>query len=358
MGTVFKRTRVHKNGKHFDYWYISYSINGKRKWEAAGEIGPVTKTMARELLKKREQQVKLGQWDMLEAEIPMLSEFIPQYIAHIRDNKQNRTWRKSEEHRNKLRKVFGNNKLSEIAAEDIDEYKAKRVKEVTPTTVNRELEVLSNLFNIAERWKKFYGKNPVSQAGLFSLNNLVERILTPLEESRLLSSSADHLKPVIIFALNTAMRKKEILTLTWDDADFDNNLITVKHTISKSKKTKLVPMNSLVKTILLEQKLRSGGSEYLFTFDGKPIKDIRRAFEKACLRAGIDGFRFHDFNFCSNNIVLILLFIGTSLVFLLLDIVCLTLIMLFSKSTSFHVKVSISFFLIAVFKANIMIGLR
>jgi len=294
MGTVFKRKRINKDGKETFYWYIAYSLNGKRKWESAGEAGHVTKTMARELLKRREQQVKLGQWDMLEAEIPTLSEFMPKYIEHIRDIKQNRTWRKSEQHLKKLEKVFGNKKLSEITAEDIDEYKASRLKEVRPATVNRELEVLSNLINVAERWKKFFGKNPVSQAGLFRLNNQVERILTLEEEERLLSTSADHLKPIIIFALNTAMRKKEILTLTWNDVDFENSIIKVKHTISKSKKTKLVPMNSRVKTILLEQKLKSGRSEFVFIFDGKPIKDIRRAFEKACLRAGIDGFRFHD----------------------------------------------------------------
>jgi len=134
MGTVFKRKRINKDGKETFYWYLAYAINGKRKWESAGVAGLVTKTMARELLKKREQQVKLGQWDMLEAEIPTLSAFIPKYIEHIRDIKQNRTWRKSEEHLKKLEKVFGSKKLSEINPEDIDEYKAIRVKEVSLTT--------------------------------------------------------------------------------------------------------------------------------------------------------------------------------------------------------------------------------
>ncbi len=39
MGSVFKRTRVHKDDRKVTYWYIAYSINGKRKWEAVGEVG-------------------------------------------------------------------------------------------------------------------------------------------------------------------------------------------------------------------------------------------------------------------------------------------------------------------------------
>jgi hypothetical protein len=98
MGSIFKRSRIRKDGREVDYWYIAYSINGKRKWEAVGEVHSVTKTMAKELLKKREQQVKLGQWDMLEAEVPALREFIPQYVEYLKDVKCNRTWKKSREH--------------------------------------------------------------------------------------------------------------------------------------------------------------------------------------------------------------------------------------------------------------------
>lgn len=90
------------------------------------------------------------------------------------------------------------------------------------------------------------------------------------------------------------MRKGEILTLTWEDVDFENNILTVKHTISKSKKAKVIPISSKVRKLLLEQKLKSGGSGYVFTFEGKPIRDVRRAFERACRRASIYGFRFHD----------------------------------------------------------------
>lgn len=50
--------------------------------------------------------------------------------------------------------------------------------EVMPSTVNRELEFRRPLFNLAKRRKKFYGDNPVSQAGLIKVSNQKERILS------------------------------------------------------------------------------------------------------------------------------------------------------------------------------------
>lgn len=291
---VFKRWRKYGDGSKVPYWYIRYAVNGKIKWEGVGKVGIVTKDVALRRLAKRKQQIQLGQSDEIGVRIPTLSELTEIYIEYQRDVKQKRSWKKDVAHLNRWKAVIGSRKLSEISAKDIDDYKLKRLAEVKPASVNRELEVLSHLFTIAERWKKFFGKNPVSQAGLFKLNNQVERILTPEEEERLLAGSAQHLKPIINVALNTGMRKGEILTLTWEDVDFNNNILTVKHTISKSKKAKVIPISSKVRKILLEQKLKTAGCNYVFTFEGKPIRDVRRAFEKACKRAGIQGLRFHD----------------------------------------------------------------
>ncbi len=84
MGTVFKRA---------DNWVIEYKKpNGRLRRESIGKMGIATKSMAKEVLRKREQQIKLGQYEMLEADIPTIAQFTDEYIRFIRDIKQNRSW--------------------------------------------------------------------------------------------------------------------------------------------------------------------------------------------------------------------------------------------------------------------------
>ena len=84
MGSVFKRG---------NNWVIEYKKpNGKLKRKSIGKMGVVTKSMAKEILRKREQQIKLGQYEMLEAKIPTIEQFRDEYIRFIRDIKQNRSW--------------------------------------------------------------------------------------------------------------------------------------------------------------------------------------------------------------------------------------------------------------------------
>jgi hypothetical protein len=70
MGSVFLRG---------DSWVGEYKDRGKAKRIAFAKKGIVTKTMAKEMLKKIEQKVKLGQYDMLDAEIPILTHIIHKF---------------------------------------------------------------------------------------------------------------------------------------------------------------------------------------------------------------------------------------------------------------------------------------
>jgi integrase len=224
-----------------DYWVIEYRVNGKPGRETVGKVGIVTKTIARELLKKGEFQVRLGQWDMIWAEVPTLNEFANEYLKYVRDVTKKRSWSRDVLSLKYLKAFFGDCKLSDITPRDIDDYKESRLTDVAPATVKRELEVLRHLFNLTEKWNKFFGKHPVSQAGLLHLNNQVERILTPEEEERLLACSPPHLRTILICALNTGMRKGEIISLKWSNVELEGNVVTLEHTNTKSKKGKKNP---------------------------------------------------------------------------------------------------------------------
>ncbi len=290
MGSVF-RIR--------DRWVIEYKKpNGRIKRESIGRAGVVTKSMAKEVLRQREQQIKLGQYEMIETDIPTIAQFKDEYIRHIRDVKQNRSWELAIAQLKRLETFFDGKRLSDITSSDIDDYKLYRLKKVKPATVNRDLACLSHLFNFAKRQKRFFGENPVSISKLLTEHNQIERILSKEEEARLLETSSPALKSILLCALHTGMRKNEVLSLKWDYVDLDKKLITLEHTNTKSKKTRRIPINSILRKVLLEQKLKVGSSNYVFlSTKGSPYKrhdSLKQSFAGACRRAKIKGLRFHD----------------------------------------------------------------
>jgi integrase len=166
-----------------------------------------------------------------------------------------------------------------------------------PASVNRELACLKYLYNLAIRWKQFFGQNPVSQVEFLEENNEISRILLPEEEARLLEVSSRYLRNIIIMALNTGMRKMEILSLKWEYVDLEGNMITLPQTNTKAKKTRRIPISWALRKALLEQKLMSGGSEFVFPSEESKnghLSWLKHSFTTACRRAGIQGLRFHD----------------------------------------------------------------
>jgi integrase len=228
---VFKRWVKNNDGSKTPVWYIRYTANGKEKWESVGKVGVVTKDVARARLEERRRLVRLGQIDMIGTKVPTLQEFSVKYLAHINDVKQNRSAKRTKQALEHFIVFFGSNKLSEINPEDVDTYKSRRLNQgAKPATINRELAVIKHLFNIARKWHKFFGDNPVSQSGLLEVHNSVERTLTPEEEQRLLAVSPKYLQDIILIALNTGMRQGEILSLRWEWIDLANSLITLPQT--------------------------------------------------------------------------------------------------------------------------------
>ncbi|MFC2160140.1 tyrosine-type recombinase/integrase [Acidobacteriota bacterium] len=193
-----------------------------------------------------------------------------------------------------LKPFFGHLMMKEITPLLIEKFKAEKLKSgLKKSSTNRLLALLKTMFSIGSKWK-IIGDNPVKSVKMFSeKDNLKERILDSEEEKRLLSESADHLRPIILTSLHTGMRKMEVLNLTWDKVDFKERIIHVEKT--KSGRNRIVPINDFlfVELLKLKEKARS---EYVFTNpeNGNPLKNVRRGFENACRRASIEKLRWHD----------------------------------------------------------------
>ena len=208
-----------------------------------------------------------------------------------------RAWERSDKvylHAN-LIPYFGDYELTKIDALLIEQFIAKRVDDrVKKSTINRDLACLKKMFNKAIDWN-YVVENPVAKIKLFSENDNVRgRVLSEEEEKRLMETSSEHLKQILTVALNTGMRRAEILNLQWKQVDLKAKRIKVERT--KSGKSRFVNINTFLHEELVKLRNRNGQSPCVFfnPETGKPFTTIKTAFNAACRRAAIEGLWFHD----------------------------------------------------------------
>ncbi|HEY7710593.1 MAG TPA: site-specific integrase [Candidatus Entotheonella sp.] len=176
---------------------------------------------------------------------------------------------------------------------DLERYRRKRKQAgKSDVSINRELGFLRHVFNMAIDWDKAV-ENPVKKIRFAREDNGRVRFLSADEETRLLAHCSDPLRPIIITALHTGLRRSELLALTWDDVDFERGLITVRAAYAKNGERRSVPMNTMLTRTLEAVRIKARGTVFRKK-DGEPYRDFRTAFERAVTQADIPDFTFHD----------------------------------------------------------------
>lgn len=139
-----------------------------------------------------------------------------------------------------LSSVFGRDSLFEITPFMMEEYKAAMLEKVAPARVNRELACLKHTYTKAIEWG-YVKTNPVKAVELLKEPPGRLRYLRPEEAKALIGSCRGYLRSIVITALNTGMRRAEILTLTWKDVELENCKVTARNT--KNNDTRMIPLN-------------------------------------------------------------------------------------------------------------------
>lgn len=100
----------------------------------------------------------------------------------------------------------------------------------------------------------------------------------------------DHLTPVVLLAMNTGMRRDELLSMTWADVDLEAKMLTIRAENAKSGRQRHVPLN-LEALEVLRRWARAGSNRAGRVFE---VGDIKKGWGKLIADAGIEQFRFHD----------------------------------------------------------------
>lgn len=230
--------------------------------------------------------------------------------------------------RSKFRDLWSKS-LRGISAWDIEKFKAARIKaNIAPATLNRDLDRIRACLGAAVKLK-LIDRNPVPDVKRMQVDNARTRYLSADEERALRAALAarekerrkerksanarlklrklalkpmwpndaftDHLAPLVVVALNTGLRRGELLGLTWENVSLERRQLTVTAATAKSQRTRYTPLNEEALDVLTRWKAQSSGVGHVFPgLDGERISRVDRSWHRLVEAAGLKDFRFHD----------------------------------------------------------------
>jgi integrase len=180
-----------------------------------------------------------------------------------------------------------------LTSQKIAQHRDERLKEIAPATVIRELSYFSSIITYARKEWGININNPVA---------LVARPKNPQGRSRLMNVDEtkalfEALKPtgrrsiwmlpLVKLALETAMRRSELLGLRWEDIDLQKRTLFLK--LTKNGTSRTVPLSTHAIQILTEMPRNIDGRVFPVTHEV-----VSQAFNRARKQAGMKDIRFHD----------------------------------------------------------------
>ena len=228
-----------------------------------------------------------------------LADLSARYQREVSEAKKGARWEmiRLEMYEREYPKLFAR-KLSSIQREDIEQLIDDRLKQVKPSTVNRDLNLIANLFTQARRWRMMT-HNPMADIKRPKDLPPRDRRISQDEIDRLLVAldHVDGAQPrtqrqkvatAFLIALETAMRQGEICKVTWDDVHLDERYVFLPHTATKTGVQRNVPLSK--EAVRLIGTLPKDKEEML----GVSAGVVSTMFRGAVADSAIDNLTFHD----------------------------------------------------------------
>ncbi len=252
-------------------WWIRYTgPDGKRRFEPAGD----TFKAAESLLADRK-----GGKEPVKVSNHSFSELATKYRAWMEGRQKSA--RTKGYIIGQLFSFFGDIPLRQFSTALVDQLQTDLIsKGYTPAYNNKVTNVLKHMFNKALEWEMITedGLKRVRKVKPLKGENKRLRYLSREECHALISSCDAHLKPIVITALNTGMRRGEILGLKWDNVDLKHGFILLSMT--KNGERREIPINGTLKATLKEVTRRLD-VPYVFHEAGRAYQDVKRSFHTA-----------------------------------------------------------------------------
>ncbi len=282
------------------HWYLSVTINKKRIRKAIKEARTKRQAEAAERILRNEIfEYRFGVGGQ-----KLFFDFVEKsYKPYAKEHKKGFSVEFST--LKVLSEKFGKCRLCEITPEEIETFKRQRASEITirgtkrsKATVNREIAVLSAVFNLAKDFGEIK-ENPVNNVKYYTDLPMRERILSEIEERMLFKSIADDVQfsRKIEILLYTGLRRGELFKLEWRDIDLTDGYIYIRKEITKTGKARVIPMLSNVQRIfellLIEANKTTVLEKIFFGLDSQ-ANDFSSKFRVVCNGLGWKDLSVHS----------------------------------------------------------------
>ncbi len=280
---------IYKRGKI--YWIRYTGLDGKQKREPGGKKF----SDADLLLAHRKKEVEKGQ-EPEKKRIPnyTFSELAVKYLAWV-------TGRQSSARIKgyivgQLLSVYGKTLLKRFNTPIVDQLQTDLInKGYKNSSNNKVLNILKHMFSKAVEWEMVEPETLKRIRKVKPLRDDSKRLRYLAKEDcmELINSCESHLKPIVITALNTVMRRGEILSLRWDNVDLKHGFILLDKT--KNGDRREIPINDTLRYTFQNLPRRLDIPYVFYDKDTeKPYQDIKRSFKTSLRRSKIKDFHFHD----------------------------------------------------------------
>ena len=275
MGTIYRRKNV--------FW-IKYYRNGKPYYESTRSK---VKEVAKRLLKRRDGEISEGKLPGIYFDKVTFDELAEDFLTDYRINEKD-TLSKAERSVSYLKGFFEGMKAVNITTAKVKAYIESRMeKGFSNASINRELAALKRMFHLGAQCTP-PKVNLIPYIPMLKESNVRKGFFERHEHLAIKEALPKYLKAVVSLAYHSGWRKEEILSRTIDKLDMDEGAIRLDPGETKNEEGRTYYMNAEVKADI-EAALadRDEACLYLFERDGEQIKGFRKAWDSACIDAGL-----------------------------------------------------------------------
>lgn len=264
------------------YWWANVSIPGQRRVrESTGETDRVA-------AQKRHDEIKAALWN--------------EPVAL-----RGKTWGKAVEAWCAVESRSDSELLS--LAKFGRRYKDRKLTDVTPESIDAALSFCDTAGT--------YMRYRTMIAAILNLSGVKLKLVSRKDKKKkprdwitheqwanLRAELPAHMRPMAEFAITTGLRQANVLGLTWSRVDLARKIVWIEAEDTKADTALAIPLSKEALNVLKHQVQEGQHGEFVFTYRGKPVKEIKTAFQSACVRAGVGrvgedghytGFTWHGF---------------------------------------------------------------